>query len=263
MTQAARHSTHSLPQTVSSAALDAWWKQTEIDYARLLPHFAEFVHEGDLVFDVGALYGEYTMMFRQLGASHVVAVEPMASASPVDVERLLYRYGQDAKVSIVADALSDHEGTATLHISRTAGPYLIPSIDEDWIKKSAHAGYYPKGSTEKLEVSLTTLDALVAIFGIPAFIKIDVEGAGRHVIRGLHTPVKALNFETHYDWLWDAREAAEHLLTLGDYEFNFASGTGGCFQFDPWLPLPEFFMQMSITLDPKRGWGDCYARLRT
>ena len=37
--------------------------------------YAEFVHEGDLVFDVGAHVGDRIASFRRLGA-RVVAVEP-------------------------------------------------------------------------------------------------------------------------------------------------------------------------------------------
>ena len=46
-----------------------------------------------------------------------------------------------------------------------------------------------------MDVAVTTLDALIARFGVPAFIKIDVEGAEPDVLAGLSHAVPVLSFE--------------------------------------------------------------------
>jgi hypothetical protein len=57
--------------------------------------YAQFVHSGDLVFDIGAHVGDRIGAFRRLGA-RVVAVEPQPA--PMQALRLLY--GRDGAVAL-------------------------------------------------------------------------------------------------------------------------------------------------------------------
>jgi len=57
--------------------------------------YAQFVHPGDLVFDVGAHVGDRIAAFRRLGC-RVVACEPQ----PALVKTLRLIYGRDANVTI-------------------------------------------------------------------------------------------------------------------------------------------------------------------
>jgi hypothetical protein len=69
---------------------------------------------------------------------------------------------------------------------------------------------------------VTTLDALVAEHGEPAFCKIDVEGFELDVLRGLSRPVRALSFE-YLPPAHDAALAALDLVDgLGDYAYNYS-----------------------------------------
>ena len=44
-------------------------------------------------------------------------------------------------------------------------------------------------------VPVTTLDALIDRYGLPAFCKIDVEGFEEAVVRGLSRPIPSVSFE--------------------------------------------------------------------
>ena len=74
------------------------------------------------------------------------------------------------------------------------------------------------------EVAVTTLDALVAAHGPPAFVKIDVEGYELEVLKGLSRPVPALSFEIVAERLSAAEACVERLETLGSYRYGFSEG---------------------------------------
>ena len=118
------------------------------------------VQEGDVVFDVGAGHGLWTLPSCALGA-RVYAVEPNES-SCVALERLLALNRFTSQCHIVQVALSNRKGEHPAELRACAAPFF-------------------EGDPE-----ITTLDALVKALKIPKvdWIKIDVEGGERCVIAG-------------------------------------------------------------------------------
>jgi FkbM family methyltransferase len=138
----------------------------------------QFVQHGDLVFDVGAHVGDRVASFRRLGA-HVVAVEPQPGL--VRVLKLLY--GRKADVAIEAAAVGRSAGTAGMMIN--ADNPTVSTASADFVSAARGApGWEAQRWTKTLRVPMTTLDALIAKHGMPAFIKIDVEGFERDVLAG-------------------------------------------------------------------------------
>jgi hypothetical protein len=84
-------------------------------------------------------------------------------------------------------------------------------------------------------VRVTTLDALIARYGAPAFCKIDVEGGEFDVLRGLSYPLKALSFEYIPATVDVALACVERLSELGRYEYNWAPSEPRCLWSSVWL----------------------------
>ena len=151
--------------------------------------YRRFVRRGDLVFDIGAHVGDRTTAFRRLGA-RVVAVEPQ----PALVRTLKLLYGRDSEVMIEPAAVGRNPGSIELMIN-IDNP-TVSTVSEDFIDDARAApGWETQTWTKKLRVPVTTLDALISRHGVPAFIKIDVEGYEAEALAGLTQTIAALSFE--------------------------------------------------------------------
>ena len=141
--------------------------------------YAHFVKPGDLVFDVGSHVGDRIAAFRRLGC-RVVACEP--NPSLVTLLRMLY--GRDRTIGIEAVAVGAAAGTTDLKIN-VANP-TVSTASGDFIKAADGApGWEGQHWDRTVTVAVTTLDALIARHGTPAFIKIDVEGFESEALAGL------------------------------------------------------------------------------
>lgn len=208
--------------------------------------YADFVGSGSLVFDVGANIGVRSKIFQHLGC-RVVAIEPQRLC----IAALRRNFGAD--IHIVASGVSDHEGAADLHCSDAT---VISSLSKDYIAATSRSGRFAGFDWNRTErIHLTTLDSLVGRFGVPDFIKIDIEGHELAALRGLSAAVPALSFEFTPEMREAGIACVDRLSTLGAYAFNFAAGETAILRFPDWLPHSEF-----ISAITGLGSGDVYAR---
>jgi FkbM family methyltransferase len=216
--------------------------------------YARFLRPGDLAFDIGAHVGDRISSFRRLGA-RVVALEPQPG--PARALRLIH--GRDPRVTLVEAACGDSEGTATLRIN-SANP-TVSTLSGEFVD-AAHGqdGWREQVWDRELTVPCTTLDALIAEHGLPAFIKIDVEGFEAHVLAGLSQAPPALSFEFTTIQRDVAEACLARLAALGPYRFNVALGESQALAFPEALGAEAMHSHLR-DLPHEANSGDVYALL--
>lgn len=135
--------------------------------------FQRLVRPGDVVFDVGAHVGFYTVLSSSLAGpgGRVYAFEPL----PANL-RYLRRHcalNRCTNVTIIEACIGDRAGTARFDDSHGTG-----------------VGHLAPGGT--LEVQVRSLDELIASgeAPVPDVIKVDVEGAERLVLAGAESTLR-------------------------------------------------------------------------
>lgn len=213
----------------------------------------DFAGPGDLVFDIGAHVGDRTASIRRLGA-RVVACEPQKNC--FRLLRLLH--GRDANVILLETAVSDRAGVLTFSVN-TRNPTVSTLSPEFVAAANAGAkGWEGQKWDKEVQVQATTLDALIATHGAPAFVKIDVEGAEEQVLRGLSAPVKALSFEFTTIQRGVADACLRRCAELGYDRFNLSLGESQIMSFES--PVDGQTMRGHIAALPhEANSGDIYA----
>ena len=157
----------------------------------LVPHASEtalfqFIHHavapGDVVLDVGAFLGVYAVLeARRAGpAGRVIALEPTASSASIARRHFAYNAGTGAPITLIEAAAGEQRGHAAFY-----------EYDEPYVNALA-AAVDVKSNPTRHQVEVVTLDEVCAEMGVvPAFIRMDVQGAEFHALRGARKTIRA------------------------------------------------------------------------
>ena len=214
---------------------------------------AALVGPGALVFDIGAHVGDRTGSFLRLGAS-VVALEPQP-----DVFRALRLiHGRASRAHLLPCAAGAAPGEIALHLN-PRNP-TVSTVAPDFIDAARTApGWEGQVWDRIVTVPVTTLDTLIARFGRPDFVKIDVEGHEPAVLDGLGAALPLLSFEITMIQRDAARACIARLGRLGRYEYTLSLGEDHALRHDPWLS-PGAMLAVIDALPDAANAGDIFAR---
>lgn len=197
--------------------------------------FSQFIKSGDLVFDIGANVGDKAHTFLSLG-SRVICVEPDARCQA----QLENRFISNLHTTLVRAGVGAEVGQAKFYASAKSAR---STFDLDRMQQLGDDCQWDQASV----VPITTLDNLIAQYGVPQFCKIDVEGFEPQVIDGLSQPVGSLSFEFHGELISDVEHCVTRLDQLGMHRFNvLLYPVGGR---KPFHQLDRLFMPVPISKD--------------
>ncbi|MEO0547405.1 MAG: FkbM family methyltransferase [Pseudomonadota bacterium] len=216
---------------------------------------AHFLPKGGLAFDLGAHVGDRTASFLRLGA-RVVALEPQ----PHVFRALRLIHGRNSRAILKCQAVGAHSEHLEMRIN-SSNP-TVSTLSPNLVEAAHNApGWDDQVWDTSTTVEVTTLDRLIQEYGLPDFIKIDIEGYELEALKGLSQTVSALSFEFTTLQRTVANNGLSRLMDLGDYEFNFSLGEEHRFDCPNWLSekgMKDYLKKLPDTANS----GDVYARLK-
>lgn len=204
-----------------------------------------------LVFDIGANLGDTVKIFTNV-SEKVIAFEP----NPTLIKGLKETF-ENNNVVIDSRALSTEEGKKIFNISKADS---VSTFSQDWIDNSRFSNKvywnYPT------EVDTTTLDNIIDEYGIPDYVKIDVEGYEYEVLSSLTKFLPETLFS--FEWAEEMKEkislTIKHVYDLGYKSFSFTEGDDVLFDNQiNWMKYEDLYNEVEL-FEPKRRvkWGMIY-----
>ncbi len=214
--------------------------------------YTQFIGKNEIVFDIGANHGNRSAVFSKI-CKKVIAVE----ANPVLAEKLSQKFKKN--VIVVSKAVGNTSGEIDLFINKSD---VLSTISPEWItkvKETERFGELSDSFTKKVKVKMVTLNDLIKEYGIPAFVKIDVEGVEYDIIKTMDSAcVKGLSCEfTIPESRQNTISIIEHLNEIGYNYFNVSFGESMEFLSTQHISVEK--MLRVINSLPDTSWGDIYA----
>lgn len=203
-----------------------------------------------LVIDIGANVGNTVEQFL-LSSEKVICFEP----NPALVKHLTHRFS-NRPVVVDGRGVSNNKGTQTFKISNAN---TISTFSEDWIHNSRFTNSYNWDRT--VEVQTITLDGVIDEYGIPDYIKIDIEGYEYEVLTSFSKLLPDTVFA--FEWAEEQKDKINsiinHLINLGYHKFSHTEADSIRLDRDiDWKSYNEFNLLQELNPEKKEKWGMIY-----
>lgn len=218
--------------------------------------YAQLIGKSDLVFDVGANVGQRAEIFSNL-AARVVAFEPQAEC----VRHLQSRFKFRSNVDIQPVALSQSDEPAVIYQSSSS---TVSSMSPKFIETIGKSVFKDTTWNDGVEVKTQTLDQMIDHYGMPRFVKIDVEGFELNVLNGLSRPVPMLSFEFMPIARDELRQCLARLNEIEPhYLYDYCLGEELDFVLAEHVDYQTFITDVLPQLEAAATFGDIYAMLKS
>lgn len=224
--------------------------RTEVELRKVF--YKNFLKQGSLCFDVGANMGNRITPVLELGAN-VVAVEPQEFCRVI----LKKKFGN--KIKLVPFGLGEKEEIKEFYIADAS---TISSFSTEWIESVKKDRFKEHNWNTVQKVQMTTLDKLISKYGLPDFIKIDVEGYELEVLKGLTKTIPCISYE------YTTPEQTHKAIACIDYlqgiskriECNYSVGESMQLELNEWKSPEEMKTLINSQAFIDSGFGDIYIR---
>ena len=202
-----------------------------------------------LVFDIGANLGKSADILRGV-SDKIICFE----ANPQLVGRLRTKFNNS---NIVVDnrGLSDKSGKQKFNICTQ---HTISTFSDDWIKHSRFSEYT---WDETVEIETTTLDAIIDQYGIPDYVKIDIEGYEYEVLTAFTKVIdnSVFAFEWAEEQKYKIDEILKYVYKIGYNKFGYTIGDHLLFDSQiEWFDYNDLNLINTLNEHRKTKWGMIY-----
>ena len=217
--------------------------------------YSTFITKGDLCFDVGANIGNRVEPLLHIGA-RVVAIEPQEACHAQLLEKF------DGRIILVKKGVGDAGGVKEFFISDAS---TLSTFSRDFIENVKEGRFSQHAWNRSIPIEMTTLDDLIAQYGLPKFVKIDVEGYELEVLKGLSQPVDFISFEYMVPEQTDkVFHCIQHIESIqAAAEWNYSVGESMDFALRRWMSGKEMKNLVRQPAFSATEFGDIYCRNQT
>ena len=172
----------------------------------------------NLIYDVGMHKGEDTDFYLKKGF-RVIAIEAHPELAAQGAERFP-EFIANGKLVIVNKAVGAENGTARFFVNDKRSVW--GTLNEDWAARNQHLG----AESHVIEVQTTRFEALLQQYGVPYYMKIDIEGSDHLCLEALAKfPDKShfVSIESDFSSMRATKAEFDLLASLGYDRFKIVN----------------------------------------